>query len=104
MAKPIVGQRDVVILQRDPGNLAYEEIHISGSDLILCTDNQGYLTANRRNAFSASWASGSRLSSTSSFVNFTSETIPAGGPTTLQGYVQIQIGGANYWIPYYSSP
>lgn len=25
-------------------------------------------------------------------------------PTTLQGYYKINIGGTNYWTPFYSSP
>ena len=107
MAKPTVEQRDIVILQRDPGNAVYEEIHISGSNLILLTDGTGDLTATRRDNFSSSWASSSISSSyneTGSSLNFIAPTIPALSSVTLQGYVQTQIAGAYFWLPYYSSP
>ncbi len=57
MAKPIVNQRDIVILQRDPNNAVYEEIHISGSDLIFYSNATGDLTADKIADFMAIWLS-----------------------------------------------
>jgi hypothetical protein len=48
LPKPGVNQRDVVMLQRDPTNAAWEEIHISGSELMFFTDPAtGNLTADK---------------------------------------------------------
>jgi hypothetical protein len=97
MAKPIVEQRDVIILQRDPSNSAWEEIHVSGSNLIFFTDTNGNLTAAKQFA-SASYAL------TSSAVETLSPETSSTAPVTLAGYYQQKVGGNSYWIPYYTSP
>jgi len=43
--------KDVVILQRDDTNTYYGETHISGSDLIIYIDSNGYLNADTSASF-----------------------------------------------------
>ena len=57
MAKPTISQKDVVILQRNLNNTVWEEIHISGSDLIFYNNASGDLTADKISSFMASWLS-----------------------------------------------
>jgi len=80
--------RDVVFIQRGgPGNNFYEEVHISGSNLIFYTDTNGRVTADKTSSFftginclSASWAS---QSLSTSFAQTASFALNAAGGTSL---------------------
>ena len=78
--------RDVVFIQRGgTGNNFYEEVHISGSNLIFYTDPAGRMTADKTSSFfasitnqsSASWASQSFLSNYSISSSWASQSLSA---------------------------
>jgi hypothetical protein len=76
--KPIVNQRDVVILQREETNAVWEEIHISGSGLMFFTDpTTGNLTADTITNFMSTYSPPAPPSSTAVSASWASQSFAA---------------------------
>jgi hypothetical protein len=87
-------------IQRDTTNSYYEQINISGSDLVIYHDKDGILTADKIQDWVIKYgigAGGSSLSASWASSSLTSSYIPYNGNRQIQrsGYSGINVGGTN---------
>jgi hypothetical protein len=105
---------DSAFAQRDRTNSFYEQVNISGSDLIIYHDETGSLTADNINVWATKYGigSGTNVSASWASSSISSSIVPFNGNRQIKrsGYLGLNVGGEdvdafleNFFFPFVTS-